>query len=232
VDETRDESLDLLIEMAGPTPDDVVLDYAVVPSLASFAVAPIVRSLEAVAERPDMLEEGRRLALELGLENVTFTLVDLFALPYEPGAFSLTMSCEALHLSPNPLAALVELRRVTGAYGRLVLVEPVVDAVLDEPFNRLARLRQSGHRRYFRPTELDALVADAGLRIGREGSVRRTVDLDYWVQVAGVPASRAALIGDRFKALPVEVQMGLDVAFSDTAISFSYDVRGLRLERA
>ncbi len=227
----RDESLDLLIELAAPAPGDVVLDYAVVPSLAAFAVAPIVRSLEAVAERADMLEEGTRLALELGLDNVTFALVDLFKLPYDPGAFSLAMSCEALHLSPNPLAALTELRRVVSANGRLVLVEPVVDDVLDEPFNRLARLRQSAHRRYFRPAELDELVAKAGLRVSREGSVRRTVDLDYWMQVAGVPASRAALISDRFRALPVDVQMALDVAFSDTAISFSYDARGLRLEQ-
>jgi hypothetical protein len=32
--------------------------------------------------------------------------------------------------------------------------------------------------------------------------------------------------------MPVEVQMRLDVAFSDRSVSFSYDVVGLRLERA
>ena len=61
--------------------------------------------------------------------------------------------------------------------------------------------------------------------------MRRTIDLDYWLQAAAVPPPKAALIRDRFKELPVEVQTGMDVAFSDRSVSFSYDVAGLRLER-
>ena len=232
MEETRNESLDLLIELAEPEADDAVLDYAAFPSLATFSVAPQVRSLDAAADKAGMLEEGRRLALELGLENVTFTLVDRFVLPYADGAFSLAMGCEALHLYPDPAAALAELRRVTSAHGRVVLVEPVVDDLLDEPFNDLAGLRQPGHRRHLRLAELESLVAEAGLRVSRQGSARCTVDLEYWLQTAGVPPSRATLVRERFRGLPVEVQMGLDVVFSDRSVSFSYDVVGLRLERA
>ena len=47
-----------------------------------------------------------------------------------------------------------------------------------------------------------------------------------------MPPPKAQLIRGRIKALPVEVQMGLDVAFSDKSVSFSYDVVGFRLERA
>jgi hypothetical protein len=47
-----------------------------------------------------------------------------------------------------------------------------------------------------------------------------------------VPPPKANLIRGRFKALPVEVQASLDVAFSDRLVSFSIDVAGLRLERA
>ena len=232
MEETRNESLDLLIELAAPKADDVVLDYAAFPSLATFSVAPQVRSLDATADKAGMVEEGRRLALELGLENVTFSLVDSFALPYADDAFSLAMGCEALHLYPDPAAALAELRRVTSAHGRAVLVEPVVDDVLDEPFNDLASLRQTGHRRHLRLAELESLVAEAGLRVSRQGSARCTVDLEYWLQTAGVPPSRAMLLRERFRGLPVEVQMRLDVVFSDRSVSFSYDVVGLRLERA
>ena len=81
----RDASLDLLVELARPTSHDTVLDYAAGAGIAGFAVAPDVRTVEAADELPDMLEEGRRLAGELGLVNVAFSLVDLYALPYDDG---------------------------------------------------------------------------------------------------------------------------------------------------
>lgn len=229
--ESRDESLDLLIELAGPSATDVVLDYAAGAGMAAFTLAPEVDTLEAAADRPDMLEEGLRLASELGLENMAFTLVDLFSLPHPDDTFSLAMGCDVLHLSANPVAALAELRRVTRDGGRVVIVDAVVDEAVDDAFNDLARLRQPAHRRHYRPEELESLAGEAGLRASRRGSVRCTVDLDYWLQTAGAPASKAALVRERFKALPVAAQIGMDVAFSDRAISFSYDVCGLRLER-
>ena len=47
-----------------------------------------------------------------------------------------------------------------------------------------------------------------------------------------MPAAKAALIRGRLQELPVDVQMRMDIAFSDRSVSFSYDVVGLRLERA
>ncbi len=116
--------------------------------------------------------------------------------------------------------------------GRVVILDAVVDETTDKAFNEIARLREPAHRRHYRPDELEAIVAGAGFSVAGRGSVRSTIDLDYWLQAAAVPPPKAALIRGRFKALPVEVQMGMDVAFSDKSVSFSYDVVGLRLERA
>ena len=71
-----------------------------------------------------------------------------------------------------------------------------------------------------------------GLRVAQRGRVRRTMDLDYWLQVAAVPGAKAGLIRGRFKELPVDVQARMDIAFADRLVSFSYDIVGLRLERA
>ena len=228
----RDASLDLLVELARPTSHDNVLDYASGAGIAGFAVAPEVRTVVAADELPDMLEEGKRLAGELGLVNVAFRLVDLYALPYDKDAFSLVVCRNALHLLPEPVAALAELLRVTSAGGRLVLVDPVVDEVTDKAFNDLARLREPAHRRHYLEEQIDELVARAGLRVAQRGRVRRTIDLDYWLQVAAVPVAKAGLIRGRFKELPVDVQARMDIAFADRLVSFSYDIVGLRLERA
>lgn len=232
MEEMRDASLDLLVELARPTSHDTVLDYAAGAGIAGFAVAPDVRTVEAADELPDMLEEGKRLAGELGLVNVAFSLVDLYALPYDTDAFSLVVCRNAFHLLPEPVAALAELLRVTSAGGRLVLVDPVVDDVTDKAFNDIARLREPAHRRHYLEEQIDGLVAQAGLQVTQRGRLRRTIDLDYWLQTAAVPAAKAGLIRGRFKELPVDVQARMDVAFADRLVAFSYDIVGLRLERA
>jgi SAM-dependent methyltransferase len=228
----REASLDLLVELARPTSHDNVLDYAAGAGIAGFAVAPDVRTVVAADELPDLLEEGKRLAGELGLVNVAFSLVDLYALPFDKDAFSLVVCRNALHLLPEPAAALAELLRVTSSGGRIVLVDPVVDEVTDKAFNDLARLREPAHRRHYLEEQIVELVGQAGLQITQRGSMRRTLDLDYWLQAAAVPAAKAGLIRGRFKELPVEVQARMDVAFADRVVAFSYDVVGLRLERA
>jgi SAM-dependent methyltransferase len=228
----REASLDLLVDLARPTSHDTVLDYASGAGIAGFAVAPEVRSVEAADELPDMLEEGRRLAEELGLVNVAFSLVDLYSLPYADGSFTLVVCRDAFHLLPEPAAALSELLRVTSAGGRLVVVDAVVDEVTDKAFNDLARLRQPAHRRHYAIAEIEAFAAQAGLKVARREQLRRTVDLDYWLQAAAVPLVKADLIRGRFKQLPVKVQASMDVAFADRIVSFSYDVVGLRLQRA
>jgi len=228
----REASLDLLVELARPTSHDTVLDYAAGAGIAGFAVAPDVRTVVAADEFPDMLEEGKRLAGELGLVNVAFSLVDLYALPYDTDAFSLVVCRNAFHLLPEPVAALAELLRVTSSGGRIVLVDPVVDELTDKAFNDLARLREPAHRRHYLEEQIDALVGQAGLQVTQRGRLRRTIDLDYWLQAAAVPAAKAGLIRGRFKELPVDVQARMDVAFADRIVAFSYDVVGLRLERA
>jgi len=228
----RDASLDVATELAQPTSHDTVLDYAAGAGIAGFALAPEVRSVEAADELPDLLAEGRRLATELGLINVAFSLVDLYGLPYKRGAFSLIVCADALHLLPEPVAAFTEMARVSSSRGRLVVVDAVVDEVTDKAFNDLARLREPAHRRHYLPQQIEELAAQAGLRVTARSQLRRTIDLDYWLQAAAVPPDKANLIRGRFKDLAVDVQAHLDVVFADRLISFSYDVVGVRLERA
>ncbi len=232
MEELREASLDLLVDLARPAFTDAVLDYATGAGMAGFVVAPDVATVEAADELPDLLQEGERLATELGLVNVAFTLVDLYALPYKDAAFDLVLCRNAFHLLPEPVSALQELLRVLKPDGRIVVLDTVVDETVDKPFNEIARLREPAHRRHYRMGELEDIIARAGLAVCARGEVRRTIDLDYWLQAAAVPPPKAALIRGRIKALPVEVQMSLDVAFSDRSVSFSYDVVGVRLERA
>jgi len=228
----RDPSVQALLDLARPEEHDAVLDYACGIGITTLAIAPAAASVLAVDEVAATLDEGRRLVAELGLRNVAFKVVDLYALPFEDAEFSLVVSRGALHRLPEPARALHELRRVAGAGARIVVEDAVVDAVTDASFNDLARLREPSHRRHFRAEELEALATAAGLRVVERRALRRTVDLDYWLQAASVPVEKSELIRARVQALPVDVQEHLDVVFADRLVSFSADLLALRLESA
>lgn len=226
-----DQSVDLAIDLGQPSAHDAVLDYACGVGETSFALAPVVRSVDAVDEEPEALDEARRLSDELAFTTIHFTLVDLYTLPFADGAFSLVVCTSAFHRLPEPLAALRELTRVLSPGGRIVLCDAVVDEVSDRTFNELARLREPAHRRHFRRDEYAKLFADGGLRVVQERTARRTIDLDFWMQAAAVPAEKAELIRARVGALGVDVQASMDIAFADQLVSFSYDLLATRLER-
>ena len=117
------------------------------------------------------------------------------------------------------------------------LVTQVAEERLERRFRKM-RVDRADEKGAFsrrpgpRKRELDEIVERAGFSVRQRGTLRRTTDLDYWLQTAAVPAAKAGLIRGRFKELPVDVQARMDIAFSDRQVSFSYDLVGLRLERA
>jgi SAM-dependent methyltransferase len=228
----RDASTDLLLDLARPSRHDVVLDYACGVGMAALALASVVKQVQAIDELADSLDEGRRLAAELDPGAVDFLLFELSALPFADGAFSLVVCQDALHRLPAPAAALAEMARVTSPGGRIVVLDLVVDGVTDDALNELARLRDPGHRGYRTANRLAALAEEAGLGIAEQRLERRTVDLEYWLQAAAVPAQTADLVRLRLREMTPAVQERLDLAFADDLVSFSFDVLGLRLERA
>ncbi len=231
MDGFRDPSTDLLLETARPSRHDTVLDYACGVGVGALALAANARQLEAVDDLPDALDEGRRLAAEIGLSGIAFHVVDLSALPYGDGAFSLVVCQNALHRLPAPMSALIEMARVTSPGGRIVVIDVVVDAVTDAVLNELSQLREPSHRRYVSAERLIALAGEAGLEIAERRDERRTVDLDFWLQAGAVPAPAAELVRRRLREMGPEEQERLDLAYADDLVSFSFDVLALRLER-
>jgi len=233
-DQTRmqgDPSLELVLELAGPSPGDRVIDVGTTVGSTAFALAGAVASVLAVDNRPDTIDEAVRLCREVGVDNVSFTLANPYALPFADGAFSLATCRNALHRFPEPVSALKEMARVVVTDGRLVVYDLLVSADIDKSLNDLARVSDPSHRRYSTYEEFLEQFAKAGLAVTQERRLHRTVDLEYWLEVAAVDPGRADLIRTRLQELPLKVQTALDLAVSDDLVSFSYDDIGFRLER-
>ena len=227
----RDSSLQVIEDLARPTAHDAVLDLETGAGEVAFALAQGVKSVEAVDDRPEMIDEAERLAREMRVSGVVFRRADLYALPFDEGAFSLVVCRNGLHRLPEPVAAIKEAARVLSPGGRMVVFETQVSEVVDRSLNELAKLREPAHRRYYRLDEYRELFTKAALRVEEEREDRRTVDLDYWLDAAGASHEHRGIVQSRLQELPVKVQGAMDLAFADQLVSFSYDVVGFRLSR-
>jgi SAM-dependent methyltransferase len=226
-----DSSLQIIEGLARATAHDAVLDFETGVGEVAFALAQGVKRVEAVDDRPEMIDEAGRLAREMNASGVVFRRADLYALPFDDGDFSLVVCRSGLHRLPEPVAALKEAARVLSPGGRMVVFETQVSEVVDRSLNELAKLREPAHRRYYRLDEYRGLFAKAGLSVDEERENRRTVDLDYWLDAAGASHEDRGIVQSRLQELPVKVQGAMDLAFADQLVSFSYDVVGFRLSR-
>lgn len=227
-----DPSIELVLEVAQATADDVVVDVGCGGGVVSFALASFVSSIAAVDDRAEAIDEARRLAVEVGAGNIEFSVASFYALPFAGESFTLAVCRNAIHRFREPAAALGELARVLAPGGRVVIYDMVVKPDVDRYLNELARLADSTHRRHCRRDEYLELFEKAGFTVEVERNDRRTVDLAYWLEAGAVDSDRSDLIRKRLQDLSLKVQTAIDLAVSDRRTSFSYEVVCFRLGRA
>ena len=135
---------DAVLRLAALAPGDCVLDVACGTGLVTFAAARSVGpegGVLGVDLSGQMVEEARRRADRMPIENVTYARMDAEALSLPNGAFDVALCALGLMYVPDVAQALREMRRVLRPGGRVVLavwgkrshcgwapVFPIVDA--------------------------------------------------------------------------------------------------------
>jgi phosphatidylethanolamine/phosphatidyl-N-methylethanolamine N-methyltransferase len=99
---------------------DALVDIAAGTGAVSMALALLVREVWAGNLAPGMVEIMRREARRLQLDNVQVTMENAQALSYPDGRFDVAVLCAALHLLPNPVRTMNEVRRVLKPGGLLI----------------------------------------------------------------------------------------------------------------
>jgi ubiquinone/menaquinone biosynthesis C-methylase UbiE len=113
-----------LVEHAGPSEGDTVLDLAGGPGSNGFLVAERVGPSGTVIETdfaPDMVEVARRRATELGLENVETRVLDAEKMDLADDSVDAIICRWGFMLMLDPQTALRECRRVLKEGGKLAL---------------------------------------------------------------------------------------------------------------
>ena len=96
-----ESSLQVIEDLARPTAHDALLDLETGVGDVAFAFAGSVKSIEAVDDRAEVIDEAERMAREMSVSGVVFRRADLYALPYGDRAFSLVVCRNGLHRLPE-----------------------------------------------------------------------------------------------------------------------------------
>jgi SAM-dependent methyltransferase len=174
----NDDALRRVVEMADAGPADTVLDVACGPGLLACAFARVAARVTGVDLTPKMLEQASALQQRLGLTNLAWCEGDVAHLPFSDASFSIVTSRFAFHHLLDPLAVLVEMRRVCQPGGRIVVADAAPASDKADAFNQMETLRDPSHVRARPVDEIVALFAAAGL----PGPTIKRDDLRYELQ--------------------------------------------------
>jgi ubiquinone/menaquinone biosynthesis C-methylase UbiE len=160
-----DEEVRIARLLMGLSPGDVVLDVACGPGNFSREFARGVGGAGLVvgidASRT-MLERGATDLERAGLANLALIRGNAVELPFRDDSFDALCCFAALHLFPEPLAALGEMTRVLAPGGRIALMTSVRRQITLPPLKPL--LERASGMRVFEPDEIVTALRMRGFR--------------------------------------------------------------------
>ncbi len=221
----RDErALMLLVDAAGTTADDTVLDVACGPGLVVGAFASRARHVTGIDLTPAMIARAEAHARERGASNVTVRVGDVLPLPFPDGSFSIVASRFAFHHFPDPGAVLAEMRRVARPGGRVLVCDLTAsdDPAKAAAFHAMEILRDPSHVRALTARELRGLFTDAGLGAPVETFYEMELELDDLLARSFPAPGDEARIRGQFAAALADDGFGLRVRRVEGRIWFTY----------
>jgi len=216
------------VRFVAPSPDAQALDAWLGPGVLTRALAPRVRRLVAV-QRDDLPPRWRRPA------NVEVVRVAGLSpeLPFPDEVFDLVTCGRPFHHFPRPLEVLGELWRVCRPGGWLALEETVAheQEVRARYQDRLERLRDRSHPRYFRLSELVHLLGEAGFLVRRLHVQDLQREFNEWLLGARPRPQKVELMRRLMTGGQEADLSGLDIKQVDDTFVFTQRLAWLVAER-
>jgi ubiquinone/menaquinone biosynthesis C-methylase UbiE len=191
---TDQDRLARLITAIALRGDERAIEVATGPGYVAMALAARCREVVGIdlTEAPLMIAERTRQ--QRGLGNLSFRIADADELPFDDGAFDVAVCRFAFHHFEHPAHVLAEMCRVCRS-GATIAVEDLYASEFPlraSYYNQLEHLRDHSHTRALAPTELIAMLAQAGIELQRLYSDELIVEMESWLQSAQTGPNDAA----------------------------------------
>jgi ubiquinone/menaquinone biosynthesis C-methylase UbiE len=190
-----------------------VLDAGSGAGHTALAFAPRVAEVVAVDLTEAMLAQGRKLAHERGISNITCQRGDVERLPFPDASFDIVTSRYSAHHYPHPLAALREFARVLKPGGAFLLVDVVApeEPAQDTFLNAIELLRDPSHVRDHTVQQWLGMCAAAGFAAEPAGHWPLRLEFESWVARMNTPFLAITQIRALIDGAPREVRAGLAI---------------------
>ncbi|ADY55180.1 Methyltransferase type 11 [Syntrophobotulus glycolicus DSM 8271] len=156
-----------------------VLEVATGTGLIALGIAKFVRQVEATDFSPKMIETAKKKIVP---SNVKFSIEDATALSFAHDSFDAVIISNALHIMPDPEAALGSIRRVLKPGGLLIAPTFAHGHLKNSTWNLNAKiLKLIGFETYSKwtPEEYTRFIEKNGFSVGRRKGLRAAFPLVY-----------------------------------------------------
>ena len=197
-----------MLEAGRMSGQERVLDIGSGPGHTALLFATKAREVVASDPTEAMLDQGRRLAAERGLENIRFERTTAEGLPFADDSFDRVTSRQSAHHYADVRIALREVARVLSPRGRFVLIDTISpeDDEFDTFLNRIERLRDSSHVRDYRISEWSEMFESVGFELEDVASWDIPLEFEEWVTRSRTPADEVAELRSCFEATSERVR--------------------------
>ncbi len=190
-----------------------VLDAGCGAGHTALAFAARAAEVAAIDLTEAMLAQGRKLARDRNLANITFKRGDVEQLPFADASFDIVTSRYSAHHYPHPLTAVREFARVLRPGGLLLLADVLApDPPAQDTFlNAIELLRDPSHVRDHTAGQWLSMCAEAGLVADVAGQWPLRLEFESWVARMNTPFLAITQIRTLIDGAPRDLRAALAI---------------------
>lgn len=197
---SKAEYTDYLIQRVSANGTEHALEVAAGTCICGRALAPYVKDITCLDLTEAMLAQGKKLAEEAGIQNISFEVGNAEELPYEDETFDLVITRLSLHHFTNPEKPFQEMTRVLKPGGKLIVWDmEATSEDLRDIDDTIEKMRDPSHTRILSRKEFEQLFAEE-FQLQCEESTLIPVNLESWMELTNTPVNVQQHIRDLMQA--------------------------------